>query len=82
MEELKSTELLFPKVETWFICWEDTRTKIKSYGSITPKQCFKTPWIKVDFYNEEQEWIDALAEQDINPYPVEEEEEDDYLITE
>ncbi len=77
-----STEIKNPEVQTWFVFWDDDKLEVKSYGAISSEQHLKSYWSEVDTYTEEQEWIDALAEQDINPYPVEEEEEDDYLITE
>jgi len=67
MADLKITELCYPKQETWFICWEDTRTEIKAYGSINTNQCLETPWLEVDYYTDEAEWLKILIENGINP---------------
>lgn len=69
MTDLKMTKLCYPKVETWFICWEDTRSEIKAYGSIEPTQCLETPFVEVDYYIDEAEWAKILIENGVNPYP-------------
>ena len=68
---MKETELCHPAVETWFICWEDTRTTIQAYGSILPTQCMDTPWNEVDYYTDETEWVVVLMANGINPFPEE-----------
>lgn len=67
MEDLKITELCYPKQKTWFICWEDTRSEIKAYGFIDKNQCLETPWSEVDYYTDEAEWLKILIENGINP---------------
>jgi|TARA_R110000796_G_C14434048_1_gene421495 hypothetical protein len=64
---MKKTELCHPTKETWFICWDDTRTTIKVYGSILPTQCMDTPWNEVDYYTDESEWLAILLENGIKP---------------
>ena len=56
-------------VETWFICWDDTRTEIKAYGSKLPNQFLGTPWNVVDSYLDETVWLGILLENNINPIP-------------
>ncbi len=40
--DLRNTNICYPKQETWFICWDDKRGKIKAYGSINTNQCMDT----------------------------------------
>jgi len=56
-------------VETWFICWDDTRVEIKAYGSKLSTQFIGTPWNVVDSYLDETIWLDVLSQNNINPYP-------------
>ena len=62
---LKSTELNYPSVETWFICWEWEEEEIKSYGSILPTQCMISAWDEVDYFTNEAEWLEVLLENGI-----------------
>tara|TARA_R110000823_G_C15838499_1_gene490951 strand:- start:74 stop:274 length:201 start_codon:yes stop_codon:yes gene_type:complete len=64
---MKETELYYPTVETWFICWEDTRENIKAFGSVMPNQCMDTFWNEVDYYTNESDWLAILIENGINP---------------
>ena len=64
---IEKTDLCYPEVKTWFICWNDERTEIKSYGSITPQQCLGTTWNEVDYYTNEAEWLEVLLQNGINP---------------
>lgn len=65
---MKETKLCYPTVETWFTSWEDTRTTIKSYGSILPTQCMETPYKEVDYYIDETQWLVVLMANGIDPY--------------
>lgn len=65
---LRNTSLCYPNVDTYFIGWNDDRTEIISYGTITPKQCVETKLNEVDFYIEELEWATVLINNGINPY--------------
>jgi len=67
---MHGTEINFPPVETWFICWDDTRENIKAYGSILTTQSMRTPWDEVDQYTNEEIWIEILWENGIDPYPI------------
>ena len=64
---LKSTELDYPSVETWFIGWDSDREEIKTYGSVLPTQCMILPWDKMDYFTNEVEWLEVLLENGINP---------------
>tara|TARA_R110000764_G_scaffold20407_2_gene52405 strand:- start:4522 stop:4743 length:222 start_codon:yes stop_codon:yes gene_type:complete len=63
---LKESKLNFPNVETFFICWNNERTEITSYGSVLPSQCMETFWNEVDFYIDELIWLEILLENGIN----------------
>ena len=66
---MKNTKLCYPDAETWFICWDNTRTSITAYGSILPTQCMETPWAEVDYYLNESDWIEVLIANGIDPFP-------------
>tara|TARA_R110001583_G_scaffold27347_7_gene97859 strand:- start:1199 stop:1408 length:210 start_codon:yes stop_codon:yes gene_type:complete len=65
---LKSTELNYPSVETWFIGWDNDREEIKAYGSVLPTQCMISPWDEMDYFTNEAEWLEVLLENGINPF--------------
>lgn len=67
MSNLRESQICYPVVETWFICWDDGRTEVKAYGSILPTQCMDTYWNIVDYYLTEAEWLAVLLENGINP---------------
>jgi len=73
---MENTKLCYPKVENWFIIWDDTRENILGYGSIEPTQCMETKWTEVDFYEDEAQWVDVLLDNEINPFSEEEEGEE------
>ena len=68
MKELKNTSVCYPTNEIWFICWDNTRSEIKAYGSILPTQCLVTPWVEIDYYDNEEQWAEILIENGINPF--------------
>jgi len=68
MIELKNTSICYPTNETWFICWDNTRAEIKAFGSILTDQCLETPWVEIDYYNNEEQWIEILVKNGINPF--------------
>ena len=57
---MKDSKFCNPTQETWFICWDDLRTGIRSYGSILPTQCLATFWNEIDYYLDESEWEAVL----------------------
>ena len=67
--ELKNTKICYPAVETWFICWDNTRENVTAYGSILPTQCMETHWVEIDYYLTEAEWAAVLLENGIDPFP-------------
>jgi len=65
--EITEDTLCYPAVTTWFICWDNARTEIKSYGEIDTDQCMDTAWTEVDMYTDEAAWLAILLENGINP---------------
>lgn len=58
-------KLNYPDVKTFYICFNNERSEMKSYGSISPQQCFATNWIEIDYFINEDEWLDVLLENGI-----------------
>jgi hypothetical protein len=56
----------YPEVKTYYICFDNERTEVKSYGWVEPFQVFETIWI-FDSFIDEAEWIAELAEYGIVP---------------
>jgi hypothetical protein len=59
-------EIRYPDVRTYYICFDDERTAVKSYGYVEPNQVFETIWI-FDEFTDEQQWLDELAKWAIVP---------------
>lgn len=66
---LRNTGVCYPTEDTYFIGWNDDRTELITYGTITPKQCMETKLNEVDFYTNEAEYFGVLIENGINPFP-------------
>lgn len=58
-----------PDEQTWFICYDDTRSNLMSYGSVLPTQAMETIWEEIDFFTEESTWLTKLSESGIDPNP-------------
>ena len=56
----------YPEVKTYYICFDNDRTEVKSYGWVETNQVFETIWI-FDEFTDEAEWIAELAEYGIVP---------------
>ena len=69
-------EILYPPVRTYYICFDNDRTEVKSYGYVNPNQVFQTIWI-FDEFTDEQQWLDELAIWGIIP---EQNEQGEYII--
>jgi len=65
MAKLKITNLCYPEVETWFICWD--KKEIKAYSYVNTDECLSTNWKQVDYYTNEAEWAEILIENGIDP---------------
>ena len=59
--------LEYPEQLTYFICWDDSRSEIKSYSSINTDQCFETYWNVVDYYTDESQWEVVLINNGKDP---------------
>jgi|TARA_R110000772_G_scaffold48722_1_gene111479 hypothetical protein len=68
MSNLKTSRLNYPPVETWFIGWNNSRTQINTYDSVSPTQTMISPWDKMDFYEDEQVWLQVLLDNGIDPF--------------
>ena len=68
MSNLKTSQLNYPPVETWFIGWNNSRTQINTYDSVSPTQTMISPWDKMDFYEDEQVWLQVLLDNGIDPF--------------
>ena len=47
--------------------WDNNRTEIHTYDSVTPTQTMTSPWDEMDYYIDEAEWLKVLLENGINP---------------
>jgi len=68
MKQSNGTELNYPTVQTWFIGWNNKRTKIETYDSVYPTQTMVSPWDEMDFYEDEQIWLQVLKNNNIYPF--------------
>ena len=66
---LKRVAISNPYEQTWFICWDDTRSNLMSYGSVLPTQAMEAIWEEIDFFTEESTWLTKLSESGIDPNP-------------
>ena len=69
VEQLKKktmNEIRFPEVRTYYICFDNDRTEVKSYGWVETFQVFTTIWI-FDAFIDEAEWVAALLVWGIIP---------------
>jgi hypothetical protein len=54
------------QLRTYYICFDDERTEVKSYGWVDPNQVFQTIWI-FDEFTDEAQWLAELLEWGIVP---------------
>jgi len=59
-------EIKYPLVRTYYICFDNERTEVKSYGWVEPSQVFETIWI-FDEFTDRAEWVEELAKWGIIP---------------
>ena len=59
-------EIKYPEVTTYYICFDNARTEVKSYGWVETNQVFETIWIFDEFIDEKQ-WIAELLVYGITP---------------
>ena len=68
---MANTKISHPNNETFFIIWNNERTKIHGYGSILPEQEMETRYSEVDSHLIESEWNQVLLDNGIDNSPIE-----------
>ena len=61
-----SKKLVQPEQLTYFICWDDTRSEIKSFSVINTNQTFTTYWNVVDYYTDKSQWETVLLNNGVS----------------
>tara|TARA_R110000822_G_scaffold146194_1_gene285223 strand:- start:25044 stop:25262 length:219 start_codon:yes stop_codon:yes gene_type:complete len=56
-----------PSVDTWFIGWNDSKSKIEAYSLVSPKESMFTALNIVDYYTTEKSWLGILKANGIVP---------------
>ena len=59
-------KLEYPEQLTYYICWDDSRSELKTYGSVNTNQVLTSPWNVVDFYTDKSSWRTILVNNGIN----------------
>ena len=59
-------KLVQPEQITYFICWDDSRSEVKSYSSINTNQTFETYWSVVDYYTDISQWKTVLINNGVD----------------
>ena len=65
-----TNSIKFPTQTKWFITYTD-KDVIVSYGEVTPEQEMETGQPIMNVYDNEEEWLEVLIENGIDPYPEE-----------
>ena len=58
--------LEYPEQLTYFICWDDSRSEIKSFSVINTNQTLETYWDVVDYYTDKSQWETVLLNNGIS----------------
>ena len=66
-------KLEYPEQLTYYICWDDSRSELKTYGSVNTNQVLTSPWNIVDFYTDKSSWRTILVNNGIDASEI-----DDY----
>jgi len=61
-----SKQLVQPEQITYFICWDDSRSEIKSFSVINTNQTLETYWNVVDYYTDKSQWETVLLNNGIS----------------
>mgnify|MGYP003136446505 FL=1 len=59
-------KLEYPEQLTYYICWDDSRSELKTYGSVNTNQVLTSPWNIVDFYTDKSSWRTILVNNGID----------------
>jgi len=65
-----TNSIKYPTQTKWFINYTD-KNVIVSYGEVTPEQEMETGQPIMNVYDNEEEWLEVLIENGIDPYPEE-----------
>lgn len=60
-------EIIYPNQTTYYICYNENRVDVMSYGSVEPMQQMETGQPIMDTYLDESEWLAVLKTKGINP---------------
>ena len=66
-------KLEYPEQLTYYICWDDSRSELKGYGTVNTNQVLTSPWNVVDFYTDKSSWRTILVNNGIDASEI-----DDY----
>jgi hypothetical protein len=56
-----------PSKDTWFIGWNDSKSKIEAYSLVSPAESMFTALKIVDYYTTEKSWLAILTKNGIDP---------------
>ena len=59
-------KLEHPEQLTYYICWDDSRSELKGYGTVNTNQVLTSPWNVVDFYTDKSSWRTILVNNGID----------------
>ena len=58
--------LVQPEQYTYYICWDDSRSKIQVYSGINTNQPFTTCFDVVDYYTDKSQWEAVLLNNGVS----------------
>ena len=59
-------KLEYPEQLTYYVCWDDSRSELKTYGTVNTNQVLTSPWNVVDFYTDKSSWRTILVNNGID----------------
>ena len=59
-------KLEYPEQLTYYICWDDSRSELKTYGSVNTNQVLTSPWNVVDYYTDKSQWETILLNNGVS----------------
>ena len=68
-------EIKKPEQKTWYICWNDDRTKIVLFNYLSTKQVVTSPYKNIDPYVDENEWKKVLTDYGYSESEINKEDE-------
>tara|TARA_R110002167_G_scaffold313655_1_gene519320 strand:- start:16106 stop:16348 length:243 start_codon:yes stop_codon:yes gene_type:complete len=67
-------EIKKPEEKTWYICWNDDRTKIVLFNYLNSNQVVTSPYDNMDSYTDESEWRKILTDYGYTDSEIDKEE--------